>query len=70
MLELSWKSTESNTILHFHRPNSNIKTASNLHQLIFTPDIDLSPYDRSVKQRCCNLPLLESIFLNFQDIPQ
>lgn len=39
-----------------------IKTASNLHTLIFTDDSKLTSYDLQIKQRCCNLPLLESVF--------
>lgn len=38
------------------------KTAEELRNLIFTPDEDLSDYDKRVKSRCCNLPLLESVF--------
>ena len=38
-----------------------IKTALNLHELIFTDDSLLSRNDRRIKQRCCNLPILEPI---------
>lgn len=38
-----------------------LKTAQNLHTLIFTEDEKLSPYDKQIKKRCCNLPLLESL---------
>lgn len=40
-------------------------TAERLHTLIFTPDTDLSPNDKKIKERCCNLPLLESIYKNW-----
>ena len=33
-----------------------------LLKLIIMPNEDLSEYDKRVKARCCNLPLLESIF--------
>ena len=32
-----------------------------LLKLIIMPNEDLSEYDKRVKARCCNLPLLESI---------
>lgn len=39
-----------------------VDKASKLHALIHTPYDDLSEYDCRVKARCCNLPLLESVF--------
>jgi len=48
-----------------------IKTASALHTLIFTPDNQLNKHDLTIKQRCCNLNLLETIYKNFkQPSPQ
>lgn len=42
------------------------KTAKNLRNLVFTPDEKLGNYDRQVKERCCNLVLLESVFCNYE----
>ena len=41
-------------------------TAETLHSLLFMPEAELSRRDRSVKSRCCNLPLLESVYNNWQ----
>lgn len=40
-------------------------TATKLRELVFTDDENLKRHDISIKQRCCNLPLLESIYLNY-----
>jgi len=40
--------------------------ALNLRTLIFTDDRHLSPFDLKVKQRCCNLPILEKAARNYQ----
>lgn len=45
-----------------------IKTAQKLHTLIFTEDSLLNPYDKIVKQRCCDLPLLESHFEEYSNL--
>lgn len=42
-----------------------IKTATKLHTLIFTSDEELTQYDLVIKQRCCNLPLLEKVFRGY-----
>ena len=36
-----------------------LKTAQNLRQLIFEDENNISEHDKIIKQRCCNLPLLE-----------
>ena len=41
-------------------------TAETLHSLLFMPETELSRRDRSIKARCCNLPLLESVYNNWQ----
>lgn len=41
------------------------KTAQNLHDLVFTEDEQLNDNDKRIKQRCCNLPLLEKVVANF-----
>lgn len=41
------------------------KTASKLRQLVLTEDSELSEYDRKVKDRCCNLKVLESVYTEF-----
>ena len=38
------------------------KTAKNLHLLLFLNEIELSDYEKTIKERCCNLPLLESVY--------
>lgn len=40
-----------------------MKTAENLRRLILSNDSDLGAYDRQVKKRCCNLALLESVYV-------
>ena len=41
------------------------KTAERLRTLVFAPDTKLSEFDRNIKSRCCNLPLLESIYQQY-----
>ena len=41
-------------------------TALRLRNLIFTEDENLSPFDLTIKQRCCNLPVLEEAANNYQ----
>lgn len=53
-----------NAILSDWEPIQN--TAETLHSLLFMPEAELSRRDRSVKSRCCNLPLLESVYNNWQ----
>ena len=40
-------------------------TAEKLHTLVFMSDELLTPNDRKIKQRCCNLPLLETVYENW-----
>ena len=42
------------------------KVASELHTLLLTADDKLSKYDLQVKQRCCNIKILEENFLNYK----
>lgn len=42
------------------------RTAEKLRELVVTDDSKLSSYDRSVKSRCCNLALLESVYRNYE----
>ena len=42
------------------------KVASELHTLLLTEDDKLSPYDLQIKQRCCNIKLLEANYLNYK----
>ena len=42
------------------------KVASELHTLLLKSDDELSKYDLQVKQRCCNIKLLEEKFLNYK----
>ena len=67
---------------HLHLQNPNIKlnqlnyvradkkqiekVASELHTLLLTADDKLSKYDLQVKQRCCNIKLLEENYLNYK----
>lgn len=41
------------------------RVAENLRTLIITPDNKLKEHDIAIKQRCCNLKLLESIYQNY-----
>ena len=41
------------------------KTAENLRTLVFTADDSLSNYDKQVKVRCCDLVLLESVYMKY-----
>ena len=43
-----------------------ILAAERLYSLIFTPDESLTMNDKKIKNRCCNLPLLESIYVNWE----
>lgn len=42
------------------------KTAENLRALMLTNDDALNTYDKQVKSRCCDLALLESIYMKYQ----
>ncbi len=42
------------------------KTARELRTLILTADSELRDYDKQVKARCCNLPLLESVYMKYE----
>lgn len=42
------------------------KAAENLRVLILTNDNALNTYDKQVKSRCCDLALLESIYMKYQ----
>lgn len=39
--------------------NNILKTAQSLRKLVMSSEDDLTPYDKEVKKRCCNLALLE-----------
>lgn len=43
-----------------------LKTAHNLHTLVFTKDSSLNSNDLHIKQRCCNFPILESVVNQYQ----
>ena len=42
------------------------KTASQLHTLLLTADDELNKHDLQIKQRCCNIKLLEEKYLNYK----
>ena len=42
-----------------------LRIARNLRKLIFEDEKNLSEYEKIVKKRCCDLPLLESKYLDF-----
>ena len=42
------------------------KTAKNLHDLLMKNDDELSEYERKVKERCCDLKLLEKVYSEYQ----
>lgn len=42
------------------------KVASELHTLLLTANDELSKYDLQVKQRCCNIKVLEENFLKYK----
>lgn len=41
------------------------KTAAQLHTLLLTADNELNKHDLQIKQRCCNIKLLEEKYLNY-----
>lgn len=43
-----------------------INVATKLRELIFTDDKNLSKHDLEIKKRCCNLPLLESVYMEYK----
>lgn len=45
--------------------NGILRTAQNLRQMLFEDEINLSEYEKTIKQRCCNLRLLESKYQDF-----
>ena len=46
--------------------NGIIVTARNLHNLIFKDESELSEYEMKVKQRCCNLKILEQKYKDWK----
>jgi protein AbiQ len=42
-----------------------IRTAEKLRRLVMTEEEKLSLYDKQIKNRCCNLPLLEKVYTEF-----
>jgi len=42
------------------------KTAAQLHTLLLTADNELNKHDLQIKQRCCNIKLLEEKYLNYK----
>ncbi|WP_296685358.1 type III toxin-antitoxin system ToxN/AbiQ family toxin [Treponema sp. UBA3813] len=43
-----------------------LRTAETLRKMIFENENDLSEHDKIIKQRCCNLPLLEKKYCEYQ----
>lgn len=43
-----------------------INTATKLRTLVMTDNQFLSSYDRSVKERCCNLKMLETVYTQYR----
>lgn len=43
-----------------------LRTAENLRKLLFDEERNLSEYDRIIKQRCCNLVLLEEKYVGWK----
>lgn len=43
-----------------------LRTAENLRKMIFENENDLSEHDKIIKQRCCNLPLPEKKYCEYQ----
>lgn len=43
-----------------------LKTAENLRKLIFGAETNLSAYDKVIKQRCCDLVLLEEKYIEWK----
>lgn len=43
-----------------------LKAAYELRELILADRDTLTPYDQSVQDRCCNLSLLETVYLQYQ----
>lgn len=43
-----------------------LRTAENLRKLLFDEERNLSEYDRIIKQRCCNLVLLEEKYAGWK----
>lgn len=41
--------------------------ALKLRTVIFTDDSKLNNHNREIKKRCCNLPLLESIYMKYKE---
>ncbi len=44
-----------------------VQTAEKLRKIVFTEEEQLTAYDRRVKARCCNLKLLESVYIQYND---
>jgi protein AbiQ len=46
------------------------KTAENLRKLVLTADEELGLYNRQIKSRCCNLTILESVYMEYKPIEE
>ena len=42
-----------------------IKTATRLRELVMTEDENLTTFDKRIKERCCNLKILEQVYTQF-----
>lgn len=43
-----------------------VATATRLRGLLLAPEAELSPFDRRMKSRCCNIALLEKVFKDYK----
>lgn len=46
--------------------NAIFRTAENLRKMIFEDENNITEHDKVIKQRCCNLPLLEKKYCEYQ----
>ena len=42
-----------------------IKTAARLRKLVMTGDENLTTFDKRIKERCCNLKIIEQVYTQF-----
>ncbi len=67
--DLQYKILLNNQLRYINNDSAAIfKTANNLRMLCLKDDKELSPFELTIKNRCCNFKILESVYKDFKYI--
>lgn len=65
--DVSYRRLLQKQAIYINKIEESIKiSAFNLYNIINSRDLDLSPTKIKIKNRCCNLPLLEKVYENYK----